>query len=89
MANSIDNIMGTAKTPSSPELRAAFDLLAAVAEAIRAAGEVPSGHLYALLCSKVSLEGYEKILGILVRAGLVEKASNHMLRWIGPAIEAG
>jgi hypothetical protein len=60
----------------------------AVAEAIRELGSVPSGHLYARLMGQLSLESYETILRTLRGAGLVEQ-KNHVLRWVGPALELG
>ena len=59
----------------------------AVAETIREVGECPSGTIYAELVGRVSLEGYNKILGILTRAGLIIEQS-HMIRWVGPKVVA-
>ena len=59
----------------------------AVAETIREAGECPSGTIYAAIVGRVSLEGYNKILGILTRAGLIIEQS-HMIRWVGPKVVA-
>jgi len=58
----------------------------AVAEAIREAGSIPSGTLYAALIGKVDINGYESIIRTLKNAGLVTEQS-HMLTWIGPEIE--
>jgi hypothetical protein len=63
------------------EIRAAVDTMAAVAEAIRELGSVPSGHLYARLMGHMSLETYEKIVGTLKGAGLVKEES-HLLTWV-------
>lgn len=57
---------------------------AAIAEAIRKLGTVPSGHLYASLMGHLSLDQYQQIIGRLKRAGLVSE-SYHELTWIGPA----
>lgn len=68
------------------QVEAAFAITAAYAEAIRALKEVPSGVLYAqLMPSGISLEGHQKIIDTLKRAGLVSE-SNHLLRWIGPEL---
>ena len=64
------------------DVKAALGILRAVADAIRELGEVPSGHLYAHLMSKVSLEQYEQVIGILKQAGLITE-SNHLLTWVG------
>jgi hypothetical protein len=74
--------------PSKQELLAGLNILAAVAETIREAGEVPSGTIYAALLGKVSMEGYTSLLRTLKGAGLVEE-KNHLLRWIGPNIQSG
>ena len=63
------------------EVKAALGILTAVADAIRELGEVPSGHLYAHLVSKLSLEQYEQIIATLKQAGLITE-SNHLLTWV-------
>lgn len=59
--------------------------MVAVTEAIREAREIPEGTLYATLIGRVDIAGFEKIVGIVVGSGLVEKRGN-LLRWIGPEI---
>ncbi len=54
-----------------------------IAEAIRALGSVPSGHLYARLMSHFSFEEYEQLIGILKSAKLVKEEESHLLVWIG------
>lgn len=61
-------------------------LVVAVAEAIRELGEVPSGHLYAVLMGQLSLDQYNAVIAVLVRAGLVEKQPSHLLVWKGPVV---
>ena len=63
------------------EVKAAVGILTAVADAIRELGEVPSGHLYAHLMSKLSLEQYEQVIATLKQAGLITE-SNHLLSWV-------
>jgi hypothetical protein len=82
----IDQIMNP-KAPSAQELKAGLAVTIAVAEAVREAGEIPSGTVYAALVGKVTMEGYTKILGILKGAGLIEEDRSHLLRWIGPRME--
>ena len=64
-------------------LAAGVQAIAAVAEAIKELGSVPSGHFYVRLMDHFTLEQYEKVIGILVRADLVSN-KNHLLTWIGP-----
>lgn len=59
-------------------------MIIAVTEAIREAGEIPEGTLYATLIGKVDLAGFEKMRDMIVRTGLVERTPSHLLRWIGP-----
>jgi hypothetical protein len=66
------------------QIKAALQITAAVAEAIRELGSVPSGHLYAQLCGKLSLQQYESIIHLLKNTGLVSE-SFHELTWIGTA----
>lgn len=53
----------------------------AVAEAIKALGEVPSGHLYARLMQHMTLEQYESIISVLIDQGRIAR-TNHLLIWI-------
>lgn len=62
--------------------RAVVQAIAAVGEAIRELGSVPSGHLYANLSDMMSLNTYNGIIGALVAAKYV-KLSGHELTWIG------
>jgi hypothetical protein len=77
------------QTVTNTEVKAAFGILQAVAEAIRELGEVPSGHLYANLMNKLSLAQFEQVLGVLKGAGLVRESNAHLLTWIGPALPEG
>ena len=67
------------------EAKAAVAVVAAVGEAIRGLGSVPSGHLYAQLMGKMNLDQYNQVIGILKRAGLVSE-SFHELKWVGPEV---
>jgi hypothetical protein len=66
---------------SAAAVTAAFNIHLAVAEAIRALGEVPSGHLYARVCDKLTLDQYQRIIATLVESGRVTN-SGHLLRWV-------
>jgi hypothetical protein len=73
---------------TSAEIRAGFEILKATAEAIRDAGQVPAGHLYAMLCGHLSIGGFESLISTLVNADLV-KRNGDMLVWIAPRAEGG
>ena len=73
---------------TTTDVQAAFEVLKAVAEAIRELGEVPSGHLYARMMDHLSLAQFEQVLGVLKGAGLVRESNAHLLTWIGPAFYA-
>jgi len=55
----------------------------AIADTIREAKEVPSGHLYAVVMSYTSLDSYHRIIASLVKAGYVEQDPGFVLRWVG------
>lgn len=67
---------------SLAEVKAAVQVVVAVGEAIKELKSVPSGHLYARLMGRMSLETYNKIIGVLVKTGAV-KEENHVLTWVG------
>ena len=62
--------------------KAALAIVLAVGEAIKELGSVPSGHLYAHMMGRMSLETYNKVIGLLVKTGAV-KEENHLLTWVG------
>jgi hypothetical protein len=70
---------------TSQQVKAAFNTVLAVTEAIREAKEIPAGTVYAALVGRVDLQGFQKILSIIKGAGLIEERT-HLLRWIGPQI---
>ena len=65
------------------QLKAGFKVIQAVAEAIRAAKKIPSGHLYAALMGKLTLDQYQSIINTLKGTGLVTE-SFHELTWVEP-----
>ena len=67
------------------QTRQAFIILAAVAEAVREAGRTACLRGYALLCDKVTLDGFQSMLRTLKGAGLIKEVA-HELIWIGPVI---
>ena len=71
---------------TAKQLKASIMACGALAEAIREVGEVPAGTLYAACLNVMSLEVFESFISRLVGAGLVNRTSEHLLRWIGPRI---
>lgn len=67
---------------NASQVNAAVQVVVAIGESIKELGSVPSGHLYARLMGRMSLETYNKIIDILVKTGAV-KNENHLLTWVG------
>lgn len=65
------------------KVQAAIELARAVVDVIKGAGEegIPSGHLYAMVCGKLSLETYNSLIDLLKRSKLVTER-NFVLRAI-------
>jgi len=81
-------------TITANQIKHAFLVSTAVAEAVRMAGPagLPSGPLYAMLMAKtgMDLESYDRMLATLERARLVERtAGGELLKWVGPDLPAG
>lgn len=72
---------------TATEKKAAFAVVMAVAETIRTLGEVPSGHVYAAIMSKIDLRNFEAIVETLKKSGLVKESPSHLLTWVGPMKE--
>jgi hypothetical protein len=71
---------------TNEQAREAMRIVLVVADIIREAGEIPSGHLYAALAERgMTLNNYNAILDTLKRTGLVQEA-NHLLTWDGPDV---
>jgi hypothetical protein len=77
-----------APRPTKAQLKAAQALLFAVAEAVRTAGEIPSGTIYAAVAGSLSLEAYAKLLTLLERAELIVVEPSNLIRWVGPKVAA-
>lgn len=77
--------MSPKQKPTKEEILGAFQIVLAIGDTIRDLGSVPSGHLYAQLMGRLSINEYEKILGILESAGQIRRESSHLLVWTGPA----
>lgn len=81
----IDTIMNP-RTPSACQQKLAFLAVAAVTETIREAGRVAEGPLYAMLCDRMDLQAFERMVTIIVGTKLV-KREGHELVWVGPVIQ--
>lgn len=71
-------------TTTQQQFTAMLEFIRMIGDAIYEAGPagIPSGHLYAMLVGKVSLDMYHYAIGILKDAGVVTEQS-HRLRWTG------
>jgi hypothetical protein len=67
---------------TSAQVKAAVQVVVAIGETIKELGSVPSGHLYAQLMGRMSLDTYNKIIGVLVKTGAV-KEEGYLLTWVG------
>lgn len=67
-------------TTTSEQVKAMSALLIAITEAINAVPEgIPSGHLYASLMGKMSLQVYEQIISALVACHKIRKQGHLLL----------
>jgi hypothetical protein len=67
---------------TSAQVKAAVQVVVAIGETIKELGSIPSGHLYAQLMGRMSLDTYNKIIGVLVKTGAV-KEEGYLLTWVG------
>jgi hypothetical protein len=71
------------------QLIAGLRTIRIVADAIREAGTIPAGIVYAALSHHgITLPGFESIVVILSREGLVNRIGESLV-WIGPTMEGG
>lgn len=75
------------KEKTVTQVEAYIELHKVIAEAIREAGEIPSGHLYAQVMGHMTLATYERIVETLIGAKLITRSS-HLLKWVGPVLGA-
>jgi hypothetical protein len=64
------------------QVSAAVHIVAAVGQAIKEAGQVPEGELYAVCMAHMDLSQFNSCIDTLVRCKMVRK-SNHLLTWVG------
>jgi len=62
------------------ELKAGLIVLAIMAETIREFGSIPSGHLYAQMMGKVTIDGFESAVRTLCGSTVIRKAGD-VLHW--------
>lgn len=74
----------TSNQVTPDQAKTGLRIIQAIAETIRECGSAPEGTLYAGLMSRMSLEGFNKCIDILVRTGLVSRSAGHLLTWTGP-----
>jgi hypothetical protein len=74
------------QTTTATEVKAALTIMAAVCVAIREAEQIPEGTLYAMMCGRVTMEGWQSMMRQILGTKLVERDASHMLRWVGPEI---
>ena len=55
------------------ELASGLQVLIAVADAIKESGQIPAGHLYAAIMSKVDFQGFTSIVNTLCNSGVIRK----------------
>ena len=70
---------------SRGELDTGLAVIMALTETIRERKEVIATDLYLGVMDRCTLAGFEKVLGVLTRAGLV-RVERDVVRWVGPII---
>ncbi len=68
---------------TSDQIRAALELMRAVIEAVRDAGRIPEGTIYAALCGSLSHSAFESMMARILGTGLVRREPSHLLVWVG------
>ena len=68
--------------PDKQDVLAGIELVSAVAELIHELGEVGSAPLYSRLMDVMDIRCFERVVALLVEAGLVARLPNNILRWI-------
>ncbi len=66
------------------EIKAGLRIMVAVTEAVRDAGRIGEGLVYAALSSVVTLPAFESLVQQLVGTGLIRREAPNMLVWAGP-----
>lgn len=82
LLSDIDEPQASIRTEIRKAVSQLSETARAIADAIKEAGEIPSGTLYVVVMSYVPLGEYEAIIDALVGAKLITN-TNHLLRWVG------
>lgn len=69
-------------TMTTEQAQKLIEFMGAIASLIKEVKEIPSGHLYAQLMGKISLDQYQNMIATLQKAGLVS-LKNDLLTYIG------
>jgi hypothetical protein len=69
--------------PTKSEINGGLQILISTAQLIRTLKTIPAGELYAQLMSKMDLAGFESMIALLVKQGLVKRHQSHLLEWTG------
>ena len=62
------------------KIKAAVEIMKAVASAVKELGSIPSGHLYAQLMGKMSLETYQDMIATMERLNVIS-VKNHLITY--------
>lgn len=73
----------SSESAKEKDIAVAVQLAVAIGESIQELGSVPSGHLYARLMDRMTIEDYEAAIGLLIRTRLVRREPFHLLVWAG------
>jgi hypothetical protein len=65
------------------QIKATLEVALAVGRVIQSIGSIPSGELYAMVMSRLTLDQYTAIIRWLKEGGMVRE-SNYLLTWTGP-----
>ena len=68
---------------TAEQAKTGLKFMQVICEAVRSAGEYPSGHIYAAMCEMITLAAYESLIQQLCRTGLISRRGN-LLVWTGP-----
>ena len=67
------------------QVKTALLAIQVLAQAVKLAGQIPAGTLYAAVMSYMNVDTFDSFVARLVGAGLVRRDASHLLVWIGPA----
>lgn len=73
-------------TVTQNQVNGYIQVVKALADAIKEAGPmgIGAGELYAVAMRAMSLDAFERTIGLLTKAGLVKRERSHLLVWVEP-----